>query len=153
MDALTFSERCLEDDYYYILGCNDSSSVEQILVEYKHRILICHPDKNQDDASTSQFQKLQEAKEVLCDPDKRKDYDRWKSSGLAVSYKQWVTMHKGSSSQVFHWATPKTKGNMLEFHSGLVVHTSNSKFKEPSQPNGTLYSYNSILKKFRNYEI
>lgn len=30
MDALTFSERCLEDDYYYILGCNDSSSVRPL---------------------------------------------------------------------------------------------------------------------------
>ncbi|XP_046643081.1 J domain-containing protein-like [Daphnia pulicaria] len=151
MNSFTFSERRLEDDYYCVLGCNDSSSAEQILIEYKHRILLCHPDKSQDDTSTAQFQKLQEAKKVLCDPDKRKDYDRWKASGIAVTYKQWVTMQKGFGTPVFHWATPKTDGKMLEFNSGWLP--TNPRSNEIFQPSGTAYSNNSILKKFRNYEI
>lgn len=34
---------------------------------------------------------LQEAKETLCDPEKRATYDKWKNSGVAVSYKTWLS--------------------------------------------------------------
>lgn len=34
---------------------------------------------------------LQEAKETLCDPEKRVTYDKWKNSGVAVSYKTWLS--------------------------------------------------------------
>nr|XP_036866793.1 dnaJ homolog subfamily C member 12 [Manis javanica]XP_036866794.1 dnaJ homolog subfamily C member 12 [Manis javanica] len=38
----------LEDteDYYILLGCDELSSVEQILAEFKVRALECHPDKH-----------------------------------------------------------------------------------------------------------
>lgn len=32
------------------------------------------------------------AKEVLCDPEKRSNYDKWRNSGIKISYKQWVGM-------------------------------------------------------------
>lgn len=35
---------------------------------------------------------LQEAKEILCDPEKKANYDKWRNSGIAMSYKQWVGM-------------------------------------------------------------
>jgi hypothetical protein len=35
---------------------------------------------------------FQEAKETLCDPEKRSNYDKWRKSGLAISYKQWLGM-------------------------------------------------------------
>jgi DnaJ homolog subfamily C member 12 len=60
------------------------------MTEYRIRALKCHPDKRPDDEECLvQFQRLQEAKEVLCDPTKRKDYDRWRSGGLSMSWKQW----------------------------------------------------------------
>lgn len=79
MNVITNFQRRIEDDYYNILGCHDSASVsidtfrclfklvsilfllqnEQILAEYKHRVLLFHPDKSQDDSSKMKFQKLQ----------------------------------------------------------------------------------------------
>ena len=35
---------------------------------------------------------LQYAKEILCDPEKRSNYDKWRHSGIAISYKQWLGM-------------------------------------------------------------
>jgi hypothetical protein len=28
----------------------------------------------------------------LCDPEKRSNYDKWRKSGIAISYKQWLGM-------------------------------------------------------------
>jgi DnaJ family protein C protein 12 len=35
---------------------------------------------------------LQEAKETLCDPAQRKNYDKWRNSGISISYKSWKDM-------------------------------------------------------------
>lgn len=43
------------------------------------------------------FRSSQEAKETLCDPEKRATYDKWKNSGVAVSYKTWL-----SNKEHFH---------------------------------------------------
>lgn len=39
------------------------------------------------------FQKLQEAKEVLCNEAKRKNYDLWKRSGIAISFHDWQALN------------------------------------------------------------
>ena len=39
------------------------------------------------------FKLLQKAKEVLTDTKKRADYDKWRRSGMAMSYKQWCSLN------------------------------------------------------------
>jgi DnaJ-class molecular chaperone len=52
-----------------------------------------HPDKNSGDKEAEKkFQQLKEAKEILCDPEKRQMYDKWRNSGLQISYKNWIGM-------------------------------------------------------------
>ena len=48
-----------DEDFYRILGCDKSSSSEQILTEYKARAKDYHPDRNQSD-TTEEFKKLQQ---------------------------------------------------------------------------------------------
>ena len=52
--------------------------------------------------SGEKFAKLQKAKEILSDENKRKDYDHWRGSGLAIDYSQWVakkdSLHTVSAS-------------------------------------------------------
>jgi DnaJ-class molecular chaperone len=42
---------------------------------------------------------LQEARDVLTDPEKKTLYDKWRGSGIAIGFKQWMSM-KDSVQQV-----------------------------------------------------
>lgn len=102
------------EDYYGLLGCDELSSTEQIINEYKIRALECHPDKHMDNPSAvTNFQKLQEAKEVLCDETKRKNYDHWKRSGVMMTFHDWQAL-KDSVKTSMHWALKSKKEPMLE---------------------------------------
>ena len=65
-------------DYYKILGLDKNASAEDIKKAYKKLARKYHPDLNPDnpDAHTK-FQELNEANEVLSDPEKRKKYDQY----------------------------------------------------------------------------
>lgn len=39
------------------------------------------------------FQKLQEAKEVLCNETKRKNYDLWRRSGVTITFREWQALN------------------------------------------------------------
>lgn len=52
-----------------------------------------HPDKNSGDKEAEmKFQMLTEAKDILCNPEKRVIYDKWRNSGLQISYKNFIGM-------------------------------------------------------------
>ena len=70
-------------DYYKILGVDKNASQEDIKKAYRKLACKYHPDLNPNDSSAKEkFQQLNEANEVLGDPEKRKKYDtygeRWK---------------------------------------------------------------------------
>ncbi|XP_056291195.1 dnaJ homolog subfamily C member 12 isoform X2 [Pseudoliparis swirei] len=82
------------EDFYGLLGCDELSSTEQILNEYKIRALACHPDRHPDDpGAVANFQNLQKAKEVLCNETKRKNYDLWTRSGVTISFHDWQSLN------------------------------------------------------------
>ncbi|KAF0027245.1 hypothetical protein F2P81_019986 [Scophthalmus maximus] len=102
------------EDYYGLLGCDELSSTEQILTEYKIRALTCHPDKHLDDPrAVRDFQKLQEAKEVLCNETKRKNYDLWRRSGVTISFHDWQALSDSVKTSM-HWAVRNKKEPMLQ---------------------------------------
>ncbi len=73
-------------DYYKILGVGRKATQEEIKKAYRKLALKYHPDKNQGNkASEDKFKEIAEAYEVLKDPTKRKNYDRfgkyWKGAG------------------------------------------------------------------------
>lgn len=72
-------------DYYKILELDKSASVEDIKKAYRKQARKHHPDLNlNDEAAKKKFQQINEANEVLSDPEKRKKYDQygenWKNS-------------------------------------------------------------------------
>src|SRR5437868_9466374 len=65
-------------DYYQILGVNKNSSDEEIKKAYRKLARKLHPDLNPNDKEAhKKFQEINEANEVLSDPDKRKKYDKY----------------------------------------------------------------------------
>jgi len=80
-------------DYYKILGLNKSASQSDIKKAYKKLARKYHPDVNQDnDEAHRKFQEINEANEVLSDPEKRKKYDQygenWKHADEFESQRQ-----------------------------------------------------------------
>ena len=72
-------------DYYKELGLDKTASPEDIKKAYRKLARKYHPDLNPDDeAAKKKFQQINEAHEVLSDPEKRKKYDQygknWKQS-------------------------------------------------------------------------
>src|SRR5262245_3531388 len=63
-------------DYYQTLGVSKTSSEKEIKQAYRKLARKFHPDVNPGDKSAeSRFKEINEAYEVLGDPDKRKKYD------------------------------------------------------------------------------
>ncbi|XP_052819089.1 dnaJ homolog subfamily C member 12-like [Mya arenaria] len=111
-DILNFKKDDAED-YYSVLGCDELSSKEQIVAEYKARVLSCHPDKHPGNAEkAAEFERIQTAKEILTDDERRQNYDKWKHSGISVTFSNWCGMRDAVHTSM-HWASPK-KETMLE---------------------------------------
>jgi curved DNA-binding protein len=65
-------------DYYKVLGVDKSASGEEIKKAYRKLARKLHPDLNPNDKEAHQkFQQVNEANEVLSDPEKRKKYDKY----------------------------------------------------------------------------
>jgi curved DNA-binding protein len=65
-------------DYYKILGVNKDATQDQIKSAYRKLARKHHPDLNPNDKEANKkFQQINEANEVLSDPEKRKKYDQY----------------------------------------------------------------------------
>src|SRR5690349_3366600 len=65
-------------DYYKILGIEKNASEEDIKKAYRKLARKHHPDLNPNDKEAhKKFQQINEANEVLGDPEKRKKYDQY----------------------------------------------------------------------------
>ena len=65
-------------DYYKVLGVDKAATTDQIKKAYRKLARQHHPDVNPDDKSAEhKFKEVNEANEVLSDPEKRKKYDQF----------------------------------------------------------------------------
>lgn len=84
-------------DYYKVLGVDKKASTDEIKKAYRKLAMKYHPDRNPNDKKAEDmFKDINEAHEVLSDPEKRSRYDQ-----LQNSYASW--QQAGGSPGSFRW--------------------------------------------------
>ena len=94
-------------DYYKVLGINKSASEDDIKKSYRKLARKLHPDLNPNDKEAHQkFQQINEANEVLSDPEKRKKYDTygkdWQHAGQFEQQQKSRAQQQNSGGQQFY---------------------------------------------------
>ncbi|GAB7020105.1 molecular chaperone DnaJ [Halostagnicola bangensis] len=66
----------MSEDFYDVLGVSPDASPEEIKQAYRSKATEYHPDVSDDPNAEEKFKKIQKAKQVLTDEEKRSAYDR-----------------------------------------------------------------------------
>ena len=96
-------------DYYKILGVDKSASQEDIRKAFKTLARKHHPDLNPNDPDAKRrFQEINEANEVLGDPEKRKKYDQygehWQHADQFEAQQQYRQQYGGAGGGAY-WSS------------------------------------------------
>ncbi len=84
-------------DYYKVLGVEKNASADEIKSAYRKLAMKYHPDRNPGKkAAEEKFKEINEANEVLSDPQKRARYDQ-----ISTSYSSW--QQAGGTPGTFRW--------------------------------------------------
>lgn len=75
-------------DYYEVLGLSRNATEEEIKKAFRTLAFKYHPDRNREDGTEEKFKEVNEAYEVLSDPEKRAAYDRYGLAGSEGFFQQ-----------------------------------------------------------------
>ena len=109
-------------DYYKILGIEKTATPKEIRSAYRRLARKVHPDLNPNDKDAKQnFQQINEANEVLSDPEKRKKYDQygkeWEHADEFEKAKQYN--QQSSQSRGTRYSGSPSDGDFSDFFESM----------------------------------
>lgn len=107
-------------DYYKILGVDKSASQDDVKKAYKKLARKYHPDLNPNDPDAHRrFQEINEANEVLSDPEKRKKYDQygenWKHADQFEAQQQQYRQYQNGQGGGTYWSSSGDGSEFSDF--------------------------------------
>ena len=108
-------------DYYKILGVDKNADAQTIKKAYRKLARKFHPDLNPNDKDAKQkFQQINEANEVLSDPEKRKKFDQYgKDWKYADEFESANRQQQSAYSQRAQNAEPQFDGDFSDFFASM----------------------------------
>ena len=121
-------------DYYKILGIEKNATDEDIKKAFRKLARKWHPDLNPGDKDAHhKFQQINEANEVLSDPEKRKKYDQygkdWKHADQFEQQRQSQRPFQPGGSQQFSEETDSDFSSFFESMFGGSARSRQTKFR------------------------
>jgi DnaJ-class molecular chaperone len=80
-------------NYYDLLGISKTATSEEIKKAYRQQALQWHPDKNKSAEAEQKFKQINQAYEVLSDPQKRQQYDQFGSAAFSGGFPGQESAH------------------------------------------------------------
>jgi curved DNA-binding protein len=116
-------------DYYKLLGLDKTATSKDIKSAYRKLARKYHPDLNPNDKDAKKkFQEINEANEVLSDPEKRKKYDKygkdWQHSEQFEKQRQY--QQEPQNSRGASYSGSQSEGDFSDFFESMFGRGSNA---------------------------
>jgi curved DNA-binding protein len=109
-------------DYYKILGVARTATQKEIKNAFRKLARKHHPDLNPNDKDAKKnFQQINEANEVLSDPEKRKKYDQYGKDWQHADEFEKANQYQGqsSNSRGSRYSGPQSEDDFSDFFSSM----------------------------------